>query len=134
MPITTGVKQLVDAAEREIESLSLAEAKAMLGGEEAVFVDIRDIRELQREGKIKGAIHAPLGMLEFWVDPASPYHRDVFAQEKTYVLYCASAWRSALATQALQNMGMDNVCHIAGGFTAWKAAELPMEPVPVKAD
>ncbi|MDP4766011.1 MAG: rhodanese-like domain-containing protein [Pseudomonadales bacterium] len=134
MPITTGVKQLVDAAEREIESLSLAEAKAMLGGEEAVFVDIRDIRELQREGKIKGAIHAPRGMLEFWVDPASPYHRDVFAQEKTYVLYCASAWRSALATQALQNMGMDNVCHIAGGFTAWKAAELPMEPVPVKAD
>ena len=106
----------------------------MLGGEEAVFVDIRDIRELQREGKIKGAIHAPRGMLEFWVDPASPYHRDVFAQEKTYVLYCASAWRSALATQALQNMGMDNVCHIAGGFTAWKAAELPMEPVPVKAD
>ena len=134
MPITTGVKQLVDAAEREIESLSLAEAKAMLGGEEAVFVDIRDIRELQREGRIKGAIHAPRGMLEFWVDPASPYHRDVFAQEKTYVLYCASAWRSALATQALQNMGMDNVCHIAGGFTAWKAAELPMEPVPVKAD
>ena len=134
MPITTGVKQLVDAAEREIESLSLAEAKAMLGGEEAVFVDIRDIRELQREGKIKGAIHAPLGMLEFSVDPASPYHRDAFAQEKTYVLYCASAWRSALATQALQNMGMDNVCHIAGGFTAWKAAELPMEPVPVKAD
>ena len=134
MPITTGVKQLVDAAEREIESLSLAEAKAMLGGEEDVFVDIRDIRELQREGKIKGAIHAPRGMLEFWVDPASPYHRDVFAQEKTYVLYCASAWRSALATQALQNMGMDNVCHIAGGFTAWKAAELPMEPVPVKAD
>ena len=134
MPITTGVKQLVDAAEREIESLSLAEAKAMLGGEEAVFVDIRDIRELQREGKIKGSIHAPRGMLEFWVDPASPYHRDVFAQEKTYVLYCASAWRSALATQALQNMGMDNVCHIAGGFTAWKAAELPMEPVPVKAD
>ena len=134
MPITTGIKQLVDAAEREIESLSLAEAKAMLGGEEAVFVDIRDIRELQREGKIKGAIHAPRGMLEFWVDPASPYHRDVFAQEKTYVLYCASAWRSALATQALQNMGMDNVCHIAGGFTAWKAAELPMEPVPVKAD
>ena len=134
MPITTGVKQLVDAAEREIESLSLAEAKAMLGGEEAVFVDIRDIRELQREGKIKGAIHAPRGMLEFWVDPASPYHRDVFAQEKTYVLYCASAWRSALATHALQDMGMDNVCHIAGGFTAWKAAELPMEPVPVKAD
>jgi rhodanese-related sulfurtransferase len=134
MPITTGVKQLVDAAEREIESLSLAEAKAMLGGEEAIFVDIRDVRELQREGKIKGAIHAPRGMLEFWVDPASPYHRDVFAQEKTYVLYCASAWRSALATQALQNMGMDNVCHIAGGFTAWKAAELPMEPVPVKAD
>ena len=134
MPITTGVKQLVDAAEREIESLSLAEAKAMLGGEEAIFVDIRDVRELQREGKIKGAIHAPRGMLEFWVDPASPYHRDVFAQEKTYVLYCASAWRSALATQTLQNMGMDNVCHIAGGFTAWKAAELPIEPVSAKAD
>ncbi len=132
MAITVGVKALVAAAEKEIKTLSLTEATALLKTDTAVFVDIRDIRELQREGKIEGAIHAPRGMLEFWVDPDSPYHRDVFAQNKTYVLYCASAWRSALATQALQQMGMDNVCHIAGGFTAWKAADLPIEPVATK--
>ena len=93
MAITVGVKALVAAAEKEIKTLSLTEATALLKTDTAVFVDIRDIRELQREGKVEGAIHAPRGMLEFWVDPDSPYHRDVFAQNKTYVLYCASAWR-----------------------------------------
>ena len=132
MAITVGVKALVAAAEKEIKTLSLTEETALLKTDTAVFVDIRDIRELQREGKVEGAIHAPRGMLEFWVDTDSPYHRDVFAQNKTYVLYCASAWRSALATQALQQMGMDNVCHIAGGFTAWKGADLPIEPVATK--
>ena len=132
MPITVGVKALVDAAEKEIKTLSLDEANALLANDATVFVDIRDIRELHREGKIAGALHAPRGMLEFWVDPDSPYHREVFAQDKTYVLYCASAWRSALAAQTLQHMGMDNVCHIAGGFTAWQAAALAIEPVAAK--
>jgi rhodanese-related sulfurtransferase len=127
MTITTGVKALVANAMAQIKTLSLAETQQLVDSDEAVIVDIRDVRELQREGKIKDAVHAPRGMLEFWVDPDSPYHRDVFAQDKTYVLYCASAWRSALAAQALQEMGMLNVAHIEGGYIAWKAAQLPIE-------
>jgi len=129
MTITTGVKALVATAMSKIKTLTLAETQQLIDDDKAVIVDIRDIRELQREGKVTGAEHAPRGMLEFWFDPDSPYHRDVFAQDKTYVLYCASAWRSALATQTLQEMGMTNVCHIEGGFSAWKAAERSIEAV-----
>ena len=86
-----------------------------------LLVDIRDIRELEREGRIPGAVHAPRGMLEFWVDPESPYHRDVFATDKTIVLFCASAWRSALAAKTLQDMGLQNVAEMDGGFKAWKS-------------
>lgn len=124
-----GAMALVEAAEKQITTLSLEEAQALHGNDDAVFVDIRDVRELYREGTIPGSVHAPRGMLEFWVDPASPYHREVFAQDKTYVLYCAGALRSALATLALQQMGMNKVCQIAGGFAAWKGAELPIDPV-----
>jgi rhodanese-related sulfurtransferase len=127
MTITTGVEALVANAMAQIRTLSLTETQELVASDTAVIVDIRDVRELQREGKIKGAVHAPRGMLEFWVDPDSPYHRDVFAQDKTYVLYCASAFRSALAALTLQQMGMLNVCHIEGGYTAWKAAQLPIE-------
>ncbi len=127
-----GYRQMVDEAEANIERVSVAEAKALVADENVVFVDIRDIRELQREGKLPGAIHAPRGMLEFWVDPDSPYYRDVFGQDKKYVFYCASAWRSALATQTVQEMGMANVSHLEGGFTAWKAADGEIEPLPEK--
>ena len=130
--ITKGVKELVAEAEAQISTITLDEAAAAIDSDTDVIVDIRDIRELQREGKVKGAVHAPRGMLEFWVDPESPYFRDIFAQDKRYILYCASAWRSALATLALKNMGMDNVCHIGGGFTAWKEASLPIESVEKK--
>ncbi|MBT3833946.1 MAG: rhodanese-like domain-containing protein [Gammaproteobacteria bacterium] len=128
-----GYKTLIEEAEKNIETMSVDEVARLLHDETVTIVDIRDIRELQREGKLPGAIHAPRGMLEFWVDPDSPYHRELFSKEKKFVFYCASAWRSALATQTVQQMGMNNVCHMSGGFTAWKEAEQPIEPVEKKA-
>jgi rhodanese-related sulfurtransferase len=95
-------------------------------------VDLRDIRELQRTGKIPGAFSCPRGMLEFWIDPASPYHKEIFNQDKTYVFYCASAWRSALSAKVAQDMGLAPVAHIAGGFTAWLKADGPVEAMPQK--
>jgi len=118
--ITTGIKQLVDEAMAEVVTLEVEEAIGRHGDDDVVFVDIRDVRELGREGVVPGAVHAPRGMLEFWVDPESPYHKEVFGQDKTYVFFCAAGWRSALATQQMQRMGMKPVCHIRGGFTAWK--------------
>ncbi|MFP6804622.1 MAG: rhodanese-like domain-containing protein [Pseudomonadales bacterium] len=128
-----GYKMLIEEAEKNIDTMSVDEVAGLLHDETVTIVDIRDIRELQREGKLPGAIHAPRGMLEFWVDPDSPYHRKLFSEEKKFVFYCASAWRSALATQTVQQMGMNNVCHMSGGFTAWKEAEQPIEPVEKKA-
>lgn len=125
MPI--GYREMVEAAEKEVETVSVEEAAAGLEDEDVVFVDLRDIRELQREGKIPEAYHAPRGMLEFWVDPESPYHREIFAQDKRFIFYCAGAWRSALAAQTVQRMGMTNVCHLGGGFAAWKEADCPVE-------
>ena len=93
----------------------------------AVIVDIRDVRELQREGVIPGAIHAPRGMLEFWVDPASPYHRPEFAEDREFIFQCASGWRSALSTQTLNDMGMANASHIQGGISAWRDADLELQ-------
>ena len=122
-----GFKDLIERAERNIESISVDQAEALIGDNNTVFVDIRDIRELQREGKLPGATHAPRGMLEFWVDPDSPYHREIFAENKKFVFYCASAWRSALATDTVQTMGMNKVCHMAGGFNAWKEAGKDIE-------
>jgi len=126
MPITKGYKDLIKEARERIKTLSLDEAKAKLESPDTVFVDIRDVRELEREGQIPGAYHAPRGMLEFWVDPESPYHKRVFAEDKEFVLYCASAWRSSLATATLQDMGLTRVSHIDGGFKAWKEAGLPV--------
>ena len=127
-----GYKALVEAAESEIETLDAHAAKARLGDDDVVFVDLRDVRELQREGKVKGAFHAPRGMLEFWVDPDSPYHKPLFAEDKQFIFYCHSGWRSALATQAVQRMGLLRVCHIGGGFDAWKDIGAPVEEIPPK--
>lgn len=124
--IRRGAREMVDEALKEVETVSAAEAKALHGRDDVVFVDIRDVRELQRDGRVPEAVHAPRGMLEFWVDPESPYHKDVFASGKKFVLYCASGWRSALATDRLKEMGLDNVAHIEGGFTAWKEAGGPV--------
>lgn len=126
MAITKGYQQLITEARTRIRTLTLEEAKAKHGDPNVVFVDIRDVRELEREGMIPGAFHAPRGMLEFWVDPESPYYKDVFGSGKEFVLYCASAWRSSLATAALQDMGLTPVSHIEGGFNAWKNAGFPV--------
>ena len=89
--------------------------------------ETRDVRELKREGFIPGAFHAPRGMLEFWIDPASPYYKDIFASGKKFIFYCNLGWRSALAAQIVQDMGLTPVCHIGGGFDAWQQAGGPVE-------
>lgn len=126
MPITKGYKQLVSEAHARIRTLTLEEAKARLGSPDVVFVDIRELRELEREGMIPGAFHAPRGMLEFWVDPESPYFKEIFGSGKEFILYCGSAWRSSLAAATLQDMGLSPVSHLGGGFSAWKEARLPV--------
>lgn len=125
--ITLSADALIAAAEREIENLDVAAALKLHGRDDVVFVDIRDIRELDREGRIPGAFHCPRGMLEFWLDPASKYHKAVFSQDKRFVFFCAAGSRSALATQTAQRMGLKPVAHIKGGFTAWKEAGGPLE-------
>jgi rhodanese-related sulfurtransferase len=134
--ITMHVQALVEAAEREIETLSADQAIALHGRHDVVFVDLRDIRELNREGRVPGAFHCPRGMLEFWVDPQSKYHNGVFAEDKRFVFFCAAGQRSALATQTAQRMGLQPVAHIAGGFGAWKQAGGPLDapavPKPMK--
>jgi rhodanese-related sulfurtransferase len=130
--VTKGVKQLVAEANAEIETIGQDDAKALLDDENVTFVDIRDVRELERDGMIPGAFHAPRGMLEFWVDPDSPYYKDTFGSGKKFILYCASAWRSALATKALKEMGLAPIAHLEGGFSAWKKAGLPVGERPHK--
>ena len=125
--ITKGVKELCAEAENEIETWTVADALARRDDDEVVFVDLRDVRELWREGAIPGAVHAPRGMLEFWVDPESPYARDVFQSGKRFVFFCAGGLRSALAAKTVQDMGLAPVCHLAGGFGAWKEAGGPVE-------
>lgn len=125
--IKKGYRELLDEANREVETLSVDEALVLAGRDDVVFVDLRDIRELDREGRMPGAFHCPRGMLEFWIDPASTYHKPVFAQDKRYVFFCAAGWRSALAAQTAQRMGLKPVAHIGGGFDAWKKAGGPTE-------
>jgi rhodanese-related sulfurtransferase len=125
--ITLHAHDLVSAAEREIETLPVAEAIRLYASREATLVDLRDIRELNRDGRVPGAIHCPRGMLEFWIDPASKYHKPAFAADRKFVFFCAAGARSALATQTAQRMGLKPVAHIAGGFAAWKAAGGPVE-------
>jgi rhodanese-related sulfurtransferase len=120
-------KDLVDQAMRETRGIGIAEAKVLLGRPDTLFVDVRDVRELQREGKIPGAFHAPRGMLEFWVDPTSPYYKDAFAPGRRLVLYCHLDWRAVLATKTLQDMGFEDVVHLDGGFKAWSEAGAPVE-------
>ena len=126
MKLKIGYQELIQNAMAEIETLPAEMALEILEDPNSVFIDIRDIRELEREGMIPNALHAPRGMLEFWVDPDSPYYKPIFGEGKKLVLYCASAWRSALATQTLQRMGVPNICHLEGGFSAWKKAQLPI--------
>jgi rhodanese-related sulfurtransferase len=126
MKLKKGFRQMVDEAKGRIRSLSLDEAKERLGKDGVVFVDLRDVRELEREGVIPGAFHCPRGMLEFWLDPESPYHKPIFATGKEFVFFCNGAWRSALAADTAQQMGLEGVSELEGGFTAWKNAGLPV--------
>jgi rhodanese-related sulfurtransferase len=127
MTMKKGYKALLEEANAEIEAITPAEAAEMAKRDDVVLVDIRDPRELDREGRIPGAFHATRGMLEFWIDPDSPYHKPVVASGKTFVFFCAGGLRSALATKTAQDMGLEPVMHIEGGFAAWRAAGLPVE-------
>jgi rhodanese-related sulfurtransferase len=130
MALRKGFRQMVDEAKSRIKTLSLDEARAKHGRLDVLFVDLRDVRELEREGQIPGAFHCPRGMLEFWIDPASPYFKPVFGADKKYVFFCAGGLRSALAAKTAQDMGLKPVAHIVGGFGAWKAAGGPVEAPP----
>ena len=132
MKLKIGYQELIASAMAQIETVPLEEAQQLLEDPNTVFVDIRDVRELEREGMIPNALHAPRGMLEFWVDPDSPYFKPIFGEGKRLILYCASAWRSALATETLKKMGVPEVSHLEGGFTAWKKADLPTQEKPQK--
>lgn len=120
-----GYKQMLAEAEALVASVSAGDMAGRLEDADIVMVDIRDPRELQREGMIPGAFHAPRGMLEFWIDPESPYHKPRFAEGKTYVFYCASGWRSLLAARLAQEMGL-SAQSLRGGFGEWKRAGLPV--------
>jgi rhodanese-related sulfurtransferase len=120
--ITQGYRAMMEAAEAKVEQVTAEEARDMAKRSDVVVVDIRDIRELEREGRIPGSFNTPRGMLEFWVDPESPYHKPIFAEDKTFIIHCASGWRSLLATQTLKHMGLKPVLNMTGGFAAWKAA------------
>jgi rhodanese-related sulfurtransferase len=125
--IIKGYKALLAEANATIRTLTVVEAAKLVGNDAVVFVDLRDPRELEREGKLPGAFHCPRGMLEFWIDPESPYAKPVFQEDKTFVFFCAGGWRSALAAKTAQDMGMKPVAHIEGGFGAWKTAGAPVE-------
>ncbi|REJ86186.1 MAG: rhodanese-like domain-containing protein [Acidobacteria bacterium] len=127
--ISKGFRQLVDEAEERVETLDVEAARRAIDAGGVLVVDLRDVRELQREGKIPGAMHVPRGMLEFWVDPASPYHKQELADAPRLLLYCGSGWRSALAARTLQEMGAEGVSHLGGGFAAWKQAGGAIEEV-----
>jgi rhodanese-related sulfurtransferase len=127
MPITKGFRVLVDQAMAEVKTYTVAEVIAKSANENVQIVDIRDVREL-KDGTVTGSYHAPRCMLEFWVDPESPYHKKIWADEsKEFILFCGAGWRSALAAKTLQDMGMTNVAHIDGGYAAWLKSDGPVE-------
>jgi rhodanese-related sulfurtransferase len=132
LQIRKSVKDMVAEASAQIETLTVEQACALHGRPDVTFIDLRDPRELWREGGVPGAVNVTRGMLEFWIDPASPYHKALFASGNKFVFFCAGGWRSALAAKTAQDMGLTPVCHIEGGFGAWKKAGAPVEPVEPK--
>ncbi|MBF9234196.1 rhodanese-like domain-containing protein [Microvirga alba] len=130
--IKRGYKAMLEEALTKIKTLSATDALTLHGRDDTVFVDLRDPRELDRDGQMPGAMHCPRGMLEFWIDPESPYHKPVFAQDKAFVFFCGGGWRSALSAATAQDMGLKPVAHIDGGFKAWKEAGGPVEVPPPK--
>ena len=132
LQIRKSVKDMVAEASAEIETLSVEKARALHGQPDVTFVDLRDPREIWREGGIPGAVQVTRGMLEFWIDPGSPYYKDFFASGNKFVFFCGGGWRSALAAKTAQDMGLTPVCHVEGGFGAWKKAGAPVETVEPK--
>lgn len=126
--IRKSVMALVAEADAQVEKLEVADALALHGRDDVVFIDLRDVRELARTGRIAGARHVPRGMLEFWIDPESPYHKEFFGEDNTFVFYCAGAWRSALAAKTADDMGLAPVAHLGGGIQAWIDAGGPIDP------
>jgi rhodanese-related sulfurtransferase len=130
--IKKGYKALLAEADAMVPTVGVEEARALHSQEGTVFVDLRDPREIEREGKMPGAFHCPRGMLEFWIDPESPYHKPIFGEDKRFVFFCAGGWRSALAAKTAIEMGLRPVAHLKGGFGAWKKAGGPIETVMAK--
>ncbi len=126
LEIRKSVKQMFADAMSEIETLNVEQAVALHGRDDVTFIDLRDPREIWRDGGIPGAINVTRGMLEFWIDPGSPYHKDFFASGNRFVFFCAGGVRSALATKTAQDMGLTPVCHVEGGFGAWKKHGAPV--------
>jgi rhodanese-related sulfurtransferase len=125
--ITRGIKALMDEANSQIETMNVQQVKDAMEKGDVVLVDIRDPREIERDGRIPGAFACTRGMLEFWIDPASPYAKPVFQQDKKFIFHCAGGMRSALAAKTAHDMGMMPVAHMDGGFGAWHKAGLPVE-------
>lgn len=124
--ITLHVKDMVAKAKATINELSAEEAIRLSGEAETLIIDLRDVRERQRDGYIANSLHVPRGMLEFWIDPESPYHKSEFAEDRHFIFHCASGWRSALSASTAQNMGLKPVSHIDGGLSAWVKAGGPI--------
>jgi rhodanese-related sulfurtransferase len=122
-----GIKPMLEEANAQIETMNSQQVMDAMKGDDVVLIDIRDPREIERDGKIPGAFHCTRGMLEFWIDPESPYAKPVFQQDKKYIFHCAGGLRSALAAKTAQDMGLKPVAHLGGGFAAWKEAGGPIE-------
>ncbi len=125
--VKVSAEELVQQAYDEIETIDVEEAMRRHGRDDVVFVDVRDVRELRREGRIPGALHMPRGMAEFWIDPGCEYHKGIFSQDKQFVFFCALGWRSALVVQLANRIGLENACHFEGGFSEWKESGGPVE-------
>ena len=125
--VKNSVMDLVESAKKQINNLDPDEAIDLHSDKTNLFIDIRDIREIQKSGRILGAKHVPRGMLEFWIDPKSPYHKEIFNENLHFIFYCASGWRSALATQTANNIGLLNTSHLLGGYNKWLELKGPIE-------
>ncbi len=127
-----GYQTLLDEANAMVDVVSAAELADQIGDDDLVVIDLRDVRELQRDGQLPGAVHTPRGMLEFWIDPDSPYAKPIFQEDKRFVFYCRSGWRSALATAVAMRLGLQHTSHLDGGFSAWKDAGFEIVPYTAK--
>ena len=127
-----GYQTLLDEANASVETITTDVLAKQLGDEDLVIIDLRDIRELQSEGHLPGAVHTPRGMLEFWIDPTSPYAKPIFQEDKRFVFYCRSGWRSALATSVANRLGLQRTSHLEGGFSSWKEAGCDVVPYTAK--